>query len=166
MVCSIDINITNCLSSYVDINNRNINFTFASNESFVYPINNSVLLDKQYNGSVDVHYTAPNTIGKHYAVLNISTAGRTEQINATFNVTHVINIITVSPSSSIEANDQLSISVRANYSGTMQTTNMTWSASIAGLSCSNAAYFFAIITNNYGIPITISSTVAFLRIAC
>ncbi|MBS3141681.1 DUF87 domain-containing protein [Candidatus Woesearchaeota archaeon] len=145
---------TNASLGYIYFNNTgnsNVNFTFVTNESFVYALNTSVLLAKQYNGSVDVHYTAPNKIGKHYATLNISGGGRTEQVNATFNVTHVINIITVSPSSSIEAGEQLSISARANYSGTMQTVNMTWSASIAGLSCSNAASSYDNVNSKWDI---------------
>ena len=133
---------TNSTFGSIYLNNTGnvyVNFTFDSNESYVYPIDSAINLSKQDNTSTEFRYYTPNEIGKTYIVFNITGGGITREINVTLNVTHIINIITVSPSSSIEANDQLSISATANYSGIIQTTNMTWSASIGSSSCSNAS---------------------------
>ncbi|NOQ37964.1 DUF87 domain-containing protein, partial [archaeon] len=115
-------------------------FTTPNNTQYLGATPDQITIAKNNTENITINYTTPNSVGFYNYSINITGAGNTNLVYATMNVTHAVNITSITPNENIIMGQMIEINATADYLNETQDTNLTWQAYIDDTPCTNISY--------------------------
>jgi len=115
-------------------------FTTPNNTQYLGATPNQITIAKNNTENITINYTTPDSVGFYNYSINITGAGNTNLVYATMNVTHAVNITSITPNENISTGQIIEINATADYLNETQNTNLTWQAYIDDTPCTSINY--------------------------
>ncbi|MCK5063504.1 MAG: DUF87 domain-containing protein, partial [Candidatus Aenigmarchaeota archaeon] len=115
-------------------------FTTPDNTQYLGTTPDQITIAKNNTENITINYTTPDSVGFYNYSINITGAGKTNLVYTLMNVTHAVNISSISPNENISIGQIIEINATADYLNETQNVNMTWQAYIDDTACTSISY--------------------------